>query len=65
MQENNMFGKSICPVCNGNGFIRDKKSHIDIRKQTVQQCSHCKSQGEIVITAQNLQETLWGSRRKQ
>jgi DnaJ-class molecular chaperone len=60
-----MIGKAICPVCNGNGFVRDKKSHPDIRKQTVEQCKNCDSEGEIPITHQNLQSTLWGSQRKQ
>ena len=60
-----MIGKAICPVCKGNGFIRDKKSHPDIRKQTTKQCSNCNSQGELPITHQTLQATLWGSQRKQ
>jgi len=59
-----MIGKAICPVCKGNGFIR-KNDHPDIRKQTVEQCSNCNSEGELPITHQNLQETLWGSNRKQ
>jgi len=60
-----MIGKAICPECNGNGFVRDEQSHPDIRKQEIQQCKNCDSQGEIVITAQNLQSTLWGGQRKQ
>jgi DnaJ-class molecular chaperone len=60
-----MIGKAICPVCKGNGFIRDKKSNPDIRKQTVKQCDNCHSEGELPITHQNLQSTLWGSQRKQ
>ena len=60
-----MLGKAICPVCKGNGFIRDEKSHPDIRKQKIEQCENCNSEGELPITHQNLQDTLWGSNRKQ
>jgi DnaJ-class molecular chaperone len=58
-----MIGKAICPTCNGNGFIR-KKDHVDIRKQSVEQCSTCKSEGEITITHQNLQEHLWHKQKQ-
>lgn len=49
-------GKMICPYCDGNGFIRDAKSHPDIRKQTVNQCKKCDSQGEIDITEEVLDD---------
>lgn len=45
-----MSGKIICPHCNGNGFIRDADSHPDIRKQQINQCEKCDSQGEVDIT---------------
>jgi len=51
-----MSGKMICPYCDGNGFIRDAKSHPDIRKQTVNQCKKCDSQGEIDITEEVLND---------
>jgi len=50
-----MSGKIICPHCNGNGFIRDEKSHPDIRKQESIQCKKCNSQGEVDIT----EDVLW------
>ena len=38
--------KAICPVCNGNGFVKiikeDKKSHVH-------QCWECDSEGEYYI----------------
>ncbi|MEL0176693.1 MAG: hypothetical protein VW810_00150 [Pelagibacteraceae bacterium] len=60
-----MIGKAICPVCQGNGFIRDKNSHPDVRKQNIEQCENCNSQGELPITDEQIQQTLWGSQRKQ
>lgn len=38
--------KVICQHCKGNGFIR-KDDHPDIRKQSIEQCTKCKSQGEL------------------
>ena len=51
-----MSGKIICPHCDGNGFIRDKDSHPDIRKQTTTQCKNCNSQGEVDITEDVLRD---------
>jgi DnaJ-class molecular chaperone len=51
-----MSGKIICPHCNGNGFIRDEKSHPDVRKQEVIQCKKCDSQGEVDITEDVLRD---------
>ena len=43
--------KQICPRCQGNGFIKVKKS-IDQPIDTVQQCTQCNSEGEIMIDEQ-------------
>ena len=43
--------KKICPRCQGNGYIKVKKS-IDQPIDTVQQCTQCDSQGEIMIDEQ-------------
>lgn len=51
-----MSGKIICPHCNGNGFIRDKDSHPDIRKQDSIQCEKCHSEGEVDITEEVLND---------
>ena len=40
--------KKICPRCQGNGFIKVKKS-IENPIDIVQQCTLCDSQGEIMI----------------
>ena len=51
-----MSGKIICPHCDGNGFIRNKESHPDIRKQKTTQCKNCNSQGEVDITEDVLKD---------
>ena len=51
-----MSGKIICPHCDGNGFIRDKESHPDVRKQKTTQCKNCNSQGEVDITEDVLKD---------
>ena len=43
--------KKICPRCQGNGYIKVKKS-IDQPIDIVQQCTQCDSQGEIMIDEQ-------------
>jgi hypothetical protein len=43
-----MQKKEICPRCRGNGFIKVKES-IENPTDIVQQCTMCKSQGEIMI----------------
>ena len=35
MPHKNIIGKAICSVCKGNGFIRDKESNTNIKKQTI------------------------------
>ena len=48
-----MLTKEICPRCQGNGFIKVKES-IENPIDIVQQCTMCKSQGEIMIDEQRL-----------
>ena len=43
--------KKICPRCQGNGFIKVKES-IENPTEVVQQCTLCKSEGEIMIDEQ-------------
>ena len=45
--------KKICPRCQGNGFIKVKKS-IEEPIDIVQQCTLCDSQGEIMIDEQRM-----------
>ena len=56
MPHKNIMGKAICSVCKGNGFIRDRESHPDVRKQKVIQCKNCNSQGEVDITEDVLKD---------
>ncbi len=44
-----MFGKIICPKCNGNGHRRIWKDTSETEKVTID-CSYCINQGEIDIT---------------
>ena len=46
-----MQTKKICPRCQGNGFIKVKES-VENPIDTVQQCTQCDSQGEIMIDEQ-------------
>jgi len=48
-----MKTKTICPRCRGNGFIKVKKS-IENPTEVVQQCTQCKSEGEIMIDEQRI-----------
>ena len=45
--------KIICPRCQGNGFIKLKKS-VDNPTIIIHQCSQCNSQGEIEMNEQRL-----------
>ena len=40
----NRVHKAICPVCNGNGFVKIMKED---REPHVHQCWECESEGEI------------------
>ena len=40
--------KTVCPRCHGNGYIRVKES-IENPIDIVQQCTMCKSEGELMI----------------
>lgn len=43
----------ICPRCQGNGFIKVKKS-VEDQTEIVEQCPLCNSQGEIKMTTERL-----------
>jgi len=39
--------KGICPACNGNGYL--KILFEEGREHIIQQCTECKSEGEIYV----------------
>ena len=57
-----MLTKEICPRCQGNGFIKVKES-IDNPIDIVQQCTMCKSQGELMIDEQRI-KTIFDQERE-
>ena len=57
-----MKTKEICPRCQGNGFIKVKES-IENPIDIVQQCTMCKSEGEIMIDEARL-KTIFDEHRE-
>ena len=43
--------KAICPICNGNGFVKIIKED---REPHIHQCWECESEGEFYETSDNL-----------
>ena len=54
--------KQICPRCRGNGYIKVKKS-VEDPTDIVQQCTMCKSEGEIMIDEQRI-KTIFDKERE-
>ena len=57
-----MLTKEICPRCQGNGFIKVKES-IENPIDIVQQCTMCKSEGELMIDEQRI-KTIFDQERE-
>jgi DnaJ-class molecular chaperone len=57
-----MKTKKICPRCQGNGFIKVKES-IENPIDIVQQCTMCKSEGELMIDEQRI-KTIFDQERE-
>jgi len=57
-----MKTKKICPRCQGNGFIKVKES-IENPIDIVQQCTMCKSEGELMMDEQRL-KTIFDQERE-
>ena len=57
-----MKTKQICPRCQGNGFIKVKQS-IENPIDTVQQCTMCKSEGELMMDEQRI-KTIFDQERE-
>ena len=51
------MGKTICPRCRGNGYIKVMDS-IENPTETIHQCPQCDSQGEIMIDEQRMKSIL-------
>ena len=57
--------KCICPVCEGNGYIRiaTGDTSLDFRDNSqVKQCFKCSSQGELEIVEPTIEELEKASR---
>ena len=54
--------KKICPRCQGNGFIKVKAS-VDDPTELVQQCTMCKSEGELMMDEQRI-KTIFDQERE-
>jgi hypothetical protein len=52
-----MFGKMICPKCNGNEDRRIWKDTSETEKVTID-CSYCVNQGEVEITEMEINDLL-------
>ena len=48
----NRVHKTICPTCNGNGYV--KIINDEDREKYIHQCWDCDSEGEFYETADNL-----------
>src|SRR5210317_921852 len=57
-----MKAKEICTRCQGNGFIKVKES-IENPIDIVQQCTMCKSEGELMIDEQRI-KTIFDQERE-
>jgi|TARA_Y100000114_G_scaffold128194_1_gene125152 DnaJ-class molecular chaperone len=61
--------KCVCPVCEGNGYIRVSTgdTSLDFRDNSqVKQCFKCKSEGELEIEEPTIEELeAMGSNRLQ
>ena len=48
-------GKRVCPRCQGNGYIRSKRS-VDDQRDGIVQCPMCNSEGAIPMELDKVKE---------